>query len=127
MVLETSEQHLISLTDELKLAEHYLLLEKNRFEKDFEFNIIGSENHEIDDVFLPPLLLQPFLENAIWHGLLVSPKDEKILSIKIINDDLFTKVIIDDNGAGRKDKETENTIKTHKSMEIGRASCRERV
>lgn len=125
MVLETSEQHLISLTDELKLAEHYLMLEKNRFEKDFVFNISGSDNYEIDDVFIPPLLLQPFLENAIWHGLLVSPREEKILSIQIFNEELITKIIIDDNGAGRKDKEDENTIKTHKSM--GTQIIKERI
>lgn len=116
MVLETSKQQLISLQDELKLAEHYLLLEKNRFEKDFKFSIIGDDNPENEDVFIPPLLLQPFLENAIWHGLLVSPRQEKTLSIHIVHEENNTQIIIEDNGAGRKVEEKKNVMKTHKSM-----------
>lgn len=123
MVLETSEQHLIPLQDELKLAEHYLMLEENRFEKDFKFSITGEDNPEIEDVFIPPLLLQPFLENAIWHGLLVSPREEKLLSIQIVHDENITQIIIDDNGAGREKKQ--NTIKTHKSM--GMQIIKERI
>lgn len=125
MVLETSEQQLIPLQDELKLAEHYLMLEENRFEKDFKFYITGDDNPEIEDVSIPPLLLQPFLENAIWHGLLVSPREEKVIHIQIVQDEDITQVIIDDNGAGRKSKEEQNTIKSHKSM--GMQIIRERI
>lgn len=116
MVLETSQQQLIPLQQELELAEHYLTLEENRFAQDFKFYITGEDNPEIEDVRIPPLLLQPFLENAIWHGLLVSPREEKVLSISIDQEDDITQIIIEDNGAGRNNKEEQNTIKTHKSM-----------
>ncbi|WP_026451919.1 tetratricopeptide repeat protein [Aequorivita capsosiphonis] len=125
MVLETSKQQVISLQEEIELAEHYLTLEENRFAQDFKFYISGNENSEIENVCIPPLLLQPFLENAIWHGLLVSPREEKILRIQIVHDEERIQIIIDDNGAGRKAKETQNTIKTHKSM--GMQIIKERI
>lgn len=125
MVLETSKQQVISLEEELELAEHYLALEENRFSKDFKFYITGTDNPEIEEVYIPPLLLQPFLENAIWHGLLVSPREEKVLRIDIVLKEDITQVIIDDNGAGRQSKESKNTIKTHKSM--GMQIIKERV
>lgn len=115
-VLETSKQQLISLKDELELSENYLLLEENRFEKDFKFSIKGDDNPDIEAVFIPPLLLQPFLENAIWHGLLVSPRKDKELNIEIIHEDEVTEIIIDDNGAGRNSREKQKQVKTHKSM-----------
>lgn len=125
MVLETSKLHLISLPQELELAEHYLILEENRFSKDFKFNIMGKENFEIEDVFIPPLLLQPFLENAIWHGLLASSREEKILNINISHLEGKTEILIDDNGAGRSNKKNENRIKPHKSM--GMQIIKERI
>jgi len=125
MLLETSKQQLIPLQEELELAEHYLILEENRFSQDFKFYITGHDNPEIEEVFIPPLLLQPFLENSVWHGLLVSQREEKILRINIIHTEEITQVIIDDNGAGRKSKDEKDTIKSHKSM--GMQIIKERI
>lgn len=125
MVLETSKLHLIPLPQELELAEHYLILEENRFSKDFKFNVVGKDNFDIEDVFIPPLLLQPFLENAIWHGLLTSSREEKILNIIISHQEGKTQILIDDNGAGRSNKKKENRIKPHKSM--GMQIIKERI
>src|SRR5690554_3877136 len=120
MVLETSKQQVISLQEELELAENYLKLEENRFSNDFKYVISGIENPDLEDVLIPPLLIQPFLENAIWHGLLASPRKKKLLSIHIEIDENQTQIIIDDNGAGRDNKNKINTIKSHNStgMEI---------
>src|SRR5690554_243297 len=119
MVLETSKQQVISLQEELELAENYLKLEENRFSNDFKYVISGIENPDLEDVLIPPLLIQPFLENAIWHGLLASPRKKKLLSIHIEIDENQTQIIIDDNGAGRDNKNKINTIKSHNSMGMG--------
>lgn len=124
MVLETSKQQLISLEEELELAENYLLLEENRFSHDFQFEISGTDDPQIEEISIPPLLLQPFLENAIWHGLLSSPRKEKLLKIKVVFEGELVQIIIDDNGAGRKKNDT-HTIKTHKSM--GMQLIKERI
>ncbi|WP_310992151.1 tetratricopeptide repeat-containing sensor histidine kinase [Aequorivita marina] len=125
MVLETSKQQVIPLQEEIELAEHYLMLEENRFAKDFKFHIEMDDTPEIEDVLIPPLLLQPFLENAIWHGLMGSPREEKILKINIHHKEDLTQVIIDDNGAGRKNKTKNNSTKAYKSM--GMTLIKERI
>jgi len=118
MLLETSTKQVIPLHEELKLARYYMLLEENRFEKDFEFNIRGDRSAAVDLIKIPPLLLQPFLENAVWHGLL--PKDteeQRILEIIIIPEEEGLQIIIEDNGVGRSFKPI-NKNKRHKSMGI---------
>lgn len=116
MVLETSQKHIVPLTEELKLTQYYLTLEENRFESDFAFSIMGMDAPEIRKAHIPPLLLQPFIENAIWHGLLPSKREEKILSIEIITEQNYVKIVIDDNGVGRKEAVESTTKKTHHSM-----------
>ncbi|MDT0647167.1 tetratricopeptide repeat protein [Zunongwangia sp. F260] len=114
MVLETSQQHMVPLTEELKLTRYYLTLEGNRFEKDFTYKFIGDDSSGIDEMLIPPLLLQPFIENAIWHGLLPSKKEEKKLLIEIIPEGNTIKINIEDNGVGRNSSKA--TRKSHKSM-----------
>lgn len=125
MVLETSKQHIITLQEELKLTNYYLMLEENRFEDGFTFKIEGEDVIEINEAVLPPLLLQPFIENAIWHGLLPSKSDEKILLIKIIPDSENLQIVIEDNGIGRKRTIEKSIKKPHKSM--GMQIIKERI
>lgn len=125
MVLETSDQNVISLNEELKLTNYYLMLEENRFEDGFTFEIKGDDAPEINDAVIPPLLLQPFIENAIWHGLLPSKSDKKILFIKIIPDSENLQIIIEDNGVGRSKKVKKSLKEPHKSM--GMQIIKERI
>lgn len=125
MILETSKQQVIPLQEELKLANYYLMLEENRFEKDFIFNITGQDSPKIENSSIPPLLLQPFLENAIWHGLMLSQREEKKLSINVQVEKDKTQIIIDDNGVGRKKRKKQSRMKTHKSM--GMQIIKERI
>lgn len=118
MLLETSTKQVIPLREELDLARYYMLLEENRFEKDFKFNIRGDLDSELDLIKIPPLLLQPFIENAVWHGLL--PKDSseaRILEVFIIPEAEGLQIIVEDNGVGRASKSA-NSKKRHKSMGI---------
>jgi tetratricopeptide (TPR) repeat protein len=125
IVLETSKQHLISLQEELKLSHYYLLLEENRFEDGFTFEIKGDDAPEIKETVIPPLLLQPFIENAIWHGLLPSKADKKLLLIKIISDLNSLQIIIEDNGVGRNETANKSRSIPHKSM--GMKIIKERI
>lgn len=125
MVLETSQKHVVPLSEELKLIQYYLTLEENRFEKDFTYRIIGDDATGLQDVLIPPLLLQPFIENAIWHGLLPSKRNKKILILKVIADENNIRIIIDDNGIGRKNKDSGKVRDSHKSM--GMQITKERI
>ncbi|WP_143960855.1 tetratricopeptide repeat-containing sensor histidine kinase [Litoribacter populi] len=108
-VLETSKNPLISLNEELELISQYLQLEKNRFDDHFSYylNHDGLNKSELEDISIPPLLLQPFVENAIWHGLLKSDKPEKRVTIDINSTPKGYEVCIIDNGVGRR-KSSEN-------------------
>src|SRR3546814_19880980 len=84
---------------------YYVELEKNRFDDSFGYSIINSLESEGKDIALPSLLLQPFVENAIWHGLLPSNKATKMLSITVEQTEDGVQVAIDDTGVGRRSEE----------------------
>ncbi len=95
--LNYSDKDFINFEQELKLLELYLSLEKLRFKKEFDYTIDTDQIDE--DVMIPPLLIQPFIENALVHGLL-HKKGEKRLRITFILEDLLI-CSIEDNGIGR--------------------------
>ncbi len=99
-VLSYSEVKQISLEEELALCELYLKMEQLRFEDGFAYEIKVGPNTAIDFIMLPPMLLQPLLENAIWHGLL-HKKGERRISVTIAQNEKEVICTIDDNGVGR--------------------------
>lgn len=100
-VLDVSGKDEIYLHEEVDILDLYLSLEKLRFGEDFKYLIIISPEIDSYQVMLPPLLLQPFVENAIKHGLL-HKKGEKRLEIHFYLQDKFLYCSIKDNGIGRK-------------------------
>ena len=99
-ILELSKEELISLKDELETARLYLEIESLRFNNAFEFNFDTDPALDASNVRMPPLLIQPFIENAIWHGLLLKDGPKR-LNIIIRGGEGFVEIIIDDNGIGR--------------------------
>ena len=94
--LSYSEKDFIDFDQELKLLELYLSLEKLRFKKDLDFEI---NINNVEDIMLPPLLIQPFIENSLLHGLL-HKEGRKVLKITFeLKDTLICTV--EDNGIGR--------------------------
>lgn len=99
-ILDLSKEEVISLSEELETAKLYLEIESLRFNNAFTFTF--SVHPDIDPAIikLPPLLIQPFVENAIWHGLL--PKEGlKELCINVFRNGKMIIIEIDDNGIGR--------------------------
>src|SRR5699024_4587395 len=70
MILELSRSEVVPLKEEIRLIEYYVSLEGRRFDDGFSFNLQELRQAVMEEVKIPPLLLQPFVENAIWHGLL---------------------------------------------------------
>jgi tetratricopeptide (TPR) repeat protein len=99
-VLDQSQKEFISLKDEIETLDLYIELESKRFEGKFSWNINIDNNLNTDKVFVPPLIAQPFIENAIWHGLMHLENEGKLLvSVKGFDD--FLAFTIEDNGIGR--------------------------
>ncbi len=100
-VLEGSNKEKISLEEEIKFIQTYLDLEKISLNFDYTIEL-NPEDMEIEDIFIPAMLLQPFVENAIEHGLRKSNKEAKKLEIYFIEINQNTlQISIKDNGAGR--------------------------
>ena len=118
LTLEYSKESLIPIDKEIESLQNYLELEQLRFNNKFDFAITKNINIE-DDMALPPLLLQPFVENAIIHGLI--PKDEKgkiNINFTIEYESLIC--TIEDNGIGFDKSKAlkESLISAHKSMAL---------
>ncbi len=119
MVLNVSEKNEISLREEIELLDIYLELEKLRFGDEFLYEINASKITNQHEITIPPLLLQPFVENAIKHGLLHKKGDKK-LTIEFEYDNHLI-CVITDNGVGRtKSAEINNRQQRgHKSFATG--------
>ncbi|HET6768307.1 MAG TPA: histidine kinase [Chitinophagaceae bacterium] len=99
-VLTNSQLSLIPLSDEIEMLRPYLDMERLRFSESFSYNIIYENTIEPEIIYIPPMLLQPFCENAIWHGLMHKEGPGKLdIMMSIQNGEL--QCIIADNGIGR--------------------------
>ena len=101
-ILDVSGKQKIDLADEIDILTKYLELEGIRFENDFVYQINLSKNIDVDYVQLPPMLIQPYVENSIKHGLL-HKKGTKHLTLNFILNDDETNLVCEiiDNGIGR--------------------------
>ncbi len=125
-VLDNSRQNFITLDNEIQTLQIYLELEKMRFDNSFTFDIKVDPQINTSTWIIPPMLIQPFVENAIWHGLALKQRDGR-LNIKFIQTDKNKiQCFIDDNGIGReKAKEIAQRRKGHKST--GLVNIQERI
>ena len=102
LILDNSNNKSITLASELEALRLYIEMEGIRFEKKFTCDISFTEEVYPESVYVPPLIIQPYVENAIWHGLL-HKSTEGFLSVHISRkgSDIL-QCIIEDNGVGRK-------------------------
>lgn len=100
MALQHSEKSMITLEKELEMLRHYLDLERLRFKNVFDYSITFINTIDASTIFVPPLILQPFAENAIWHGLM-HKKGTGHLDIALSIEGKILTSIITDNGIGR--------------------------
>jgi ligand-binding sensor domain-containing protein/putative methionine-R-sulfoxide reductase with GAF domain len=101
LILDHSKDLTIPLDKEVHALKLYLDLEAMRFEGKFEYAIQIDASIELEEVHIPPLILQPFVENAIWHGLLHKQGQGKLL-LQVFPQNGHLKCIVEDNGIGRK-------------------------
>lgn len=117
LILQNSRAQTVPLKQELEALQLYMELENLRFSNIFDFRIEVEPEVRVNDFEIPPMLLQPFVENAIWHG--IQPKKEKgEIHIHIRLEGEYLVYSIEDNGIGRaaSSKLKKKPIKQHKSM-----------
>jgi ligand-binding sensor domain-containing protein len=101
LILNNSQASMVSLQNEIDSVQLYLELEALRFDHHFTFKINIAENIEPEAVMVPPLIIQPFVENSIWHGLM-HKKEQGHLSIDVFEENDLLVCKIKDDGVGRK-------------------------
>ena len=118
LVFANAEQETISLDKELEILELYIQLECVRLENNFHYEIKVDPEIFPEEINVPALLLQPFAENALWHGLMHKENDRQ-LTINIYAGDDYLEYTIEDNGIGRKrSAELQQYKKKHQSRGI---------
>ncbi len=117
-ILGGSRNNFHSLKNEIEMLNNYISLQQLRFENSFLFHLEVDEKIDTEVLQIPPMLIQPFIENAIEHGLRKIVDDEKNLTVKYILEETSLIIFIEDNGIGI-DKSKENKSDTnHKSFAI---------
>lgn len=99
-VFENSKKLYVPLLDEIEALKLYLELEQVRHNNKFEY-ILEYDRGEINRVSIPSLLVQPIIENAIWHGLLHKQEGSCLLTVSFIKETEYLRIEVNDNGVGR--------------------------
>ncbi len=125
-ILESSRIESHTLEEELNIISLYLSIENIRFEDEINYVIEKTSSLSLGSIKVPPLLLQPFVENAIWHGLMLSSKEKKI-AIRVYGDGAKIKLSLIDNGIGRKASGKLKQKKSFKKESVGLKMTEERL
>lgn len=110
-MLEGSAQETVSLWEELNTVLLYADIENMRLSNSVSITTTFDEQVELGDIIVPVMVLQPFIENAIWHGLNKSTKPDKKLWIQVSGENSEIRVIIEDNGLGYSNTKIPETTK----------------
>lgn len=126
-VLENSEEDFIPLEKEIDLLKLYVKLEHFRFKDKFEYSINVDKNLHISEFVIPPMLLQPYIENAVWHGLRYKKEKGKLeINFKQLSDEKMMISILDD-GIGRKKSKELKTEHQKKQKSKGMGNIQSRI
>lgn len=125
-ILESSRIESHSLEEELGIISLYLSIENIRFEDEIKYAIEKTTHFSLATIKVPPLFLQPFVENAIWHGLMLSSQKKKI-TIKVYEEKGILKLSLLDNGIGRKASLLMKQKKSFKKESVGLKMTEERL
>lgn len=125
-ILDSSRHGSVSLKEELETIHLYLGIENIRFDNEVHFIVKKDASIDLESTKVPPLILQPFVENAIWHGLMLSKK-EKILEINIYKHNDFPVLSLKDNGIGRTRSQENKKKKSLKKKSLGLKVTNERI
>jgi len=117
MVLNNSRESTLSLDQELETLRLYVQLEQMRFKDSFNFVLEVDEAVDVYNTYLPTMMIQPYVENAIWHGLMnLEDKRQGLVSVKFLPDGELLKIVIEDNGVGREYANSFKKDELHRSI-----------
>ncbi|MFA6924521.1 MAG: histidine kinase [Bacteroidales bacterium] len=130
LILKNSQSQLVPINDEITAVKLYVELESLRFDDCFSFEVKIEEKINPEENEIPPLLIQPYIENAILHALVPKEGEKKLLlecSLKKVNEKEYILCSIEDNGIGREKAMELKRIKNIKHQSFGTAINKQRM
>lgn len=125
--MENSKEDFVLFSKEIELLQNYLELEKSRFPDKFDFKINMDEALLADEhIYIPVMLIQPHLENAIWHGLRYT-EEKGFLQLSFTKMNNGMEIIIEDNGIGIEESKKTKTENQKKRSGRGISNTLERI
>jgi ligand-binding sensor domain-containing protein/anti-sigma regulatory factor (Ser/Thr protein kinase) len=117
MVLNNSKRNLIKMQTEIDTLQLYIQMEQIRFKSSFDFVCNLEPGLDASEIELPVMLIQPFIENAIWHGIMpLQEKRKGKIELNVKQNDTSLEISIRDNGVGRKASQQSKEVVKHKSL-----------
>lgn len=126
-ILSASRNKEVTLQEEIETVKLYVNIENIRFKHKIQFTIKIEENLKLKSIRIPPLILQPFIENSLWHGLSAIKGEKKLDIIISSKNEDYVSISIVDNGIGRKKSSEIKNKKIHKKESIGLKLTEERL
>lgn len=118
LILNNSRVDFITLKEEIEALSIYLDLEKMRLEEELEYNIKVDDALKVDAMLIPSMIIQPYVENAILHGLAPKTAHRRLkVSLSLIENQIYC--VIEDNGIGRVKAKELNSNRTRKHQSTG--------
>jgi tetratricopeptide (TPR) repeat protein len=128
LFLTNSRNDFSDLSSEIEILNHYCELEAARLNDSFDFDIVYDKTIDLKNILIPSLIIQPFIENSIWHGVSHLKDKKGKLNIEFQFLENSVKIIIKDNGVGRNFSQTLKTIDVHHNKKsLGIEIIRERL
>ncbi|HEU0064899.1 MAG TPA: histidine kinase, partial [Flavisolibacter sp.] len=126
ITLNQSKEVFTTLDENIEHLENYLAMEKLRFDDCFTFRITAEDSIDREETLVPTMMIQPLVENAIWHGLMPK-KGTKRLSIHFSKQESFIYCTIEDNGIGIEKSEELKKIKRPLHNSVGLTNLNNRI
>ena len=117
LILENSPKEFIPISTEVEILQKYLETQKLRFEERFEYSIHIEDKMMLENAMIPPMITQPFIENAIEHGQLHTVEGG-LINITFSKIEEMLEIRIEDNGIGRKNAQKNKKRQDHTSMAL---------
>jgi tetratricopeptide (TPR) repeat protein len=128
LILENSTKSMVTADKEWKALMLYTELEATRYNNAFTYQFIADDNLELKTLVLPPMLIQPLIENAILHGLIAESRSDAHLEVRLVKTDTGVCITVSDNGLGmEKSAKMPKKLAGVKEKSIGIASIKERI
>ena len=126
LTLNHSKDAFVTLAENVEYLKNYLGMEQHRFDDSFNWNIYVAENIDAEESNIPSLMIQPLVENAIWHGLMHSNSEKKLSVAFTRKDDTIT-CIIEDNGIGIRQSEKMKSHNKPNHRSVGLDNLKNRI